>query len=142
MELLKKCTKCKVEKLADLKYFRKNKIVKSGLDSWCRDCANEYRNNRRKLHPPKEWGIPETELERFVEAKSSKECIICGLPAEVVDHDHTSKRIRGGLCHRCNMGLGLFRDDPELLEFAAMYLKGECACGECQTKWGGTLLSQ
>ena len=139
--MLKTCTKCKIEKLADLKYFRKNKLLKSGLDSWCRDCANEYRNNLRKLYPPKEWGIPESEVERFVEAKASEECIICGLPAEVVDHDHITKRIRGSLCHRCNMGLGHFRDDPELLEFAAMYLRGECACGECETKWGGILLN-
>ena len=137
--MLKTCTKCKIEKLADLKYFRKNKLLKSGLDSWCRDCANEYRNNLRKLHPPKEWGIPESELERFVEAKASEECIICELPAEVVDHDHVTKRIRGSLCHRCNMGLGHFRDNPELLELAAMYLRGECACGECEIKWGGTL---
>lgn len=137
--MLKTCTKCKIEKLADLKYFRKNKLLKSGLDSWCRDCANEYRNNLRKLYPPKEWGIPESEVERFVEAKSSEECIICGLPAEVVDHDHITKRIRGSLCHRCNMGLGHFRDNPELLELAAMYLRGECVCGECETKWGGNL---
>jgi len=137
MEVLKKCTKFKVEKLADSKHFRKNKNVKSGLDSWCRDCANEYRNNRRKVNPPKEWDIPESELKRFIEAKASKECIICGLPAEVVDHDHVSKRIRGSLCHRCNMGLGHFRDDPELLELAAMYLRGKCSCGECDIKWGG-----
>jgi hypothetical protein len=139
MEMLKTCTKCKIEKPSDLKYFRKNKNVKSGLDSWCRDCANEYRNNLRKLHPPKEWGIPESEIERFIEAKASEECIICGLPAEVVDHDHITKRIRGSLCQRCNMGLGHFRDDPELLELAAMYLRGKCACGECETKWGGTI---
>ena len=137
--MLKTCTKCKIEKPSDLKYFRKNKNVKSGLDSWCRDCANEYRNNLRKLHPPKEWGILESEIERFIEAKASEECIICGLPAEVVDHDHITKRIRGSLCQRCNMGLGHFRDDPELLELAAMYLRGKCACGECETKWGGTI---
>jgi hypothetical protein len=74
MEVLKKCTKCKIEKIADLKHFRKNKSIRSGLDSWCRDCANEYRSNLRKLNPPKEWGIPESELERFVEAKASEEC--------------------------------------------------------------------
>jgi hypothetical protein len=39
MEVLKTCTKCKIEKPSDLKYFRKNKNLKSGLDSWCRDCA-------------------------------------------------------------------------------------------------------
>ena len=139
MLIYKACTKCNIVKPQDIKYFRVNKRMTSGFDSWCRDCANEYRNNLRKLNPPKEWGIPESEIERFIEAKASKECIICGLPAEVVDHDHVTKRIRGSLCHRCNMGLGHFRDNPELLELAAMYLKGECACGECETKWGGNL---
>lgn len=142
MELLvKTCTKCGVIKPQDTSHFRVNKNMKSGLDSWCRDCAKEYRNNRRKIIPPKEWDIPESEVQRFIEAKISKECIICGLPAQVVDHDHVTKRIRGSLCHRCNMGLGHFRDDPELLELAAMYLRGECACGECEIKWGGTLLN-
>lgn len=142
MELLNQiCTKCKIEKPYDTKHFRVNKNKISGLDSWCRDCANEYRSARRKLIPPKEWGIPESEIQRFIEAKASEECIICGLPAEVVDHDHITKRIRGSLCHRCNMGLGHFRDNPELLELAAMYLRGECGCGECETKWGGKLLN-
>jgi len=123
----------------DSVHFRLNKNKKSGLDSWCRDCANEYRNNRRKTVPPKEWNIAEEELKRFVDAKQEKECVICGETAEVVDHDHATGRIRGALCQRCNMGLGHFRDNPLLLQQAALYLLGECACGECDVKWGGNI---
>jgi hypothetical protein len=133
----KACSKCKIVKPLDAIHFRVNKNKKSGLDSWCRDCANSYRNNRRKIIPPKDWNIKEEEIIRFVEAKQDEECVICGLPSEVVDHDHKTGRIRGALCHRCNMGLGHFKDDPELLEFAAMYLRGQCACGKCDAKWGG-----
>ena len=40
----------------------------------------------------------------------------------VVDHDHKTNKIRGMLCNRCNQGLGQFKDDPELLEYARIYL--------------------
>jgi hypothetical protein len=39
-----------------------------------------------------------------------------------VDHCHDSGAIRGLLCESCNIGLGKFRDDPELLEAALNYL--------------------
>lgn len=55
--------------------------------------------------------------------KSTFECTICGDNTElVVDHCHSTYKIRGMLCNRCNKGLGLFRDFPELLEFARIYL--------------------
>lgn len=40
-----------------------------------------------------------------------------------VDHCHTTKEVRGLLCHGCNVALGSFKDDVSLLEKAISYLR-------------------
>lgn len=40
-----------------------------------------------------------------------------------VDHDHSTKKVRGLLCNMCNQGLGYFRDNPKALIRAVEYLK-------------------
>jgi hypothetical protein len=41
-----------------------------------------------------------------------------------IDHSHNSKNIRGLLCKKCNTGIGMFKDNIQLLENAINYLKG------------------
>ena len=61
-------------------------------------------------------------------------CEICGKPETAIhdkgrlrllslDHDHKAKEFRGWLCHCCNVGLGNYKDNPELLRKAADYLE-------------------
>ena len=40
-----------------------------------------------------------------------------------VDHCHTTGNIRGLLCSRCNVGLGMFKDDVDMLRRAARYIE-------------------
>lgn len=42
-----------------------------------------------------------------------------------VDHCHVTGKVRGLLCRKCNTALGLFNDNENVIEKAALYLK-EC----------------
>lgn len=42
----------------------------------------------------------------------------------VVDHNHTTKEVRGLLCHNCNRGIGLLQEDTSVLKSAINYLEG------------------
>jgi hypothetical protein len=74
------------------------------------------------------FGISADEFDAFL-AEQGGGCAICGVVPERavslhLDHCHVTGRLRGILCLSCNQGIGKFRDDPELLERAARYLRG------------------
>lgn len=51
-------------------------------------------------------------------------CMICeAAKATSMDHCHITGRLRGLLCHNCNVGLGHFRDSPALLSRAIVYIE-------------------
>lgn len=77
------------------------------------------------------YGLSSAEIAGLIEAQGGA-CALCRLPlsdAFHVDHDHAccqgsktcGECIRGVLCRRCNIGLGQFNDDPDLLAAAAAY---------------------
>lgn len=93
---------------------------------WCTICAT----NNRLI---KTYGITLEEYNILRQVQNYK-CGICkcseednirnsGAQTLVIDHDHSTKRIRGLLCHRCNVGLGNFKDSITTLEFALNYLQ-------------------
>ena len=52
--------------------------------------------------------------------KSRTEGNICRM---AIDHCHTTNKVRGLLCHACNLGIGYFKDDASLLKKAISYLE-------------------
>ena len=87
-------------------------------------CWNAAAHTRRK--PASKPAISPIEFDRLLVAQQGL-CGICGEENRsghrlAVDHDHTTGRVRGLLCHRCNTAIGLLRDDPALLRAAIEYL--------------------
>jgi hypothetical protein len=81
----------------------------------------------------REFKVPVWEWIGLV-AKQGGVCAICRKPSDAVskngrtgsrlsiDHDHETGNIRGLLCRKCNLGLGNFGDDTDLLLAAVNYL--------------------
>ena len=72
----------------------------------------------------KRYGIDEAEYERRIEEQHGL-CAICEeVPHDyfAVDHCHDTGKVRGLLCRKCNVGIGMLKDDPKIVQRAAAYL--------------------
>ncbi len=93
------------------------------MRQYSKDNPQDPKRNRRWKWL-KRYGITPEEWDALFE-KQGKRCAICGTNAAWrwdTDHCHSTKRVRGILCHMCNMGLGAFRDSQNALLEAARYL--------------------
>lgn len=91
----------------------------------------ERQRERNKKLGSKRWpslGFTTEDYQRMLLAQK-RGCGICGKPAAYskdgrlhVDHDHTTGKVRGLLCDKCNLGIGIFQDNVGLLEGAIDYL--------------------
>lgn len=140
----KVCSHCK-QTLAAAAFCRSSQN-KSGLASWCKTCtASQHREAgygkkwresnpertreiQRKSKYMRNYGITVERYETML-AEQDERCAICrtGTPGRgriyfFVDHDHVTNEVRGLLCGDCNTGLGMFRDSPEALRSAILYL--------------------
>ncbi len=80
----------------------------------------------KRFWPGSTW---EEALEKYeqLHRRQKGACAICMEAKEVrqlsVDHSHKTGKVRGLLCGRCNRGLGMFEDNPDLLVIASDYLE-------------------
>lgn len=74
----------------------------------------------------KSFGIGYHQYRTMFEEQNGR-CYICGDSEHrrnlAVDHNHVTGAPRRLLCTHCNSGLGFFRDNPEILRRAAVYVE-------------------
>ncbi len=83
----------------------------------------------RKSHLKRKYNMTLEQYARMFDEQKEC-CAICGehytkVPHQqlMVDHCHTTGKVRQLLCDLCNTALGKFKDSPELLERAADYIR-------------------
>lgn len=133
------CKKCNQDKPKS-EFFKESKIAR-GYRHACKQCEaprfkayinkpgkKEMRNEtRRKWNRARSFNFPPELFDsRFAEQGNA--CAICsttvpnGKGQFHADHDHETNQPRGVLCHNCNIALGNFQDNPEILRAAIEYL--------------------
>ena len=123
--------------------FYVDKRAKGGLTRRCRThhARKSYESRQKKYDTPakryayarrqrlrKNYGLT---VEDYLEMSETQGgvCKICALPERSkfgllhVDHDHRTNVVRGLLCSQCNTAIGKFRDDPDLMRKAIIYLE-------------------
>lgn len=129
-----KCTKCAVERPeTDYHWHYRDKGIRRKHCKFCRadvekkrQQQDHYKVKRQNYCLQKHYGITKEEYDNRLE-KQNYSCFLCktkiGTKALAVDHCHTTGAVRDLLCSPCNQGLGLFRDNPQLLRDAADYIE-------------------
>lgn len=111
----------------------------------CRSCwssARRYTTEGKDKYLQKTYGISLEEATAVLSKQDGK-CPVCGNSIELfakmwmggaaVDHDHSTGKIRGILCHGCNVAIGLLKDNENALSNAQGYLSRAKSAGISST---------
>lgn len=117
----KKCNKEAHDIYVETNRKKLNKYVKIRYRKNGMESAREYGLQKR-------YGISIFDYEALLKEQNNR-CALCQKHSSEfsrrfdTDHCHDSQKIRGLLCVACNRGLGLLKDDPEVLKRAIAYLE-------------------
>jgi len=134
VEGTKYCKSCDTTKPIDDFYLRnKTSMVRH---STCKECDKKrVKENHdpvayRNAELQRRYGITQQDYEVMI-AEQNNQCAICNATEPggrhnsgyfVVDHCHTTGKVRKLLCHNCNTALGLVGDNTQILQSMIEYL--------------------
>ncbi len=126
------CRRCNQTLPLTPEFWHRNKNEPSGFSTFhCKDCRAQYDKDRRaaspgqnaRYQPKRKYKLSDSALDYLL----ANGCGICGSFTRKlhIDHDHETGKVRGALCGRCNIGLGIFGDNSAGLLVALAYLEGD-----------------
>ena len=117
------------ERVRKKQYYIKNK---EKLLAYSKEYRAKHIEEKKDYNLRRAFGIGLDDVQKMLELQKYK-CKICGGELELIfggrnkksphlDHDHLTGKVRGILCHSCNLVLGFAYDNSEILERAVEYL--------------------
>ncbi len=142
----KKCRGCNIKK--NIIDFYKGTGKEDHLCKPCRKIRDKAYRDKPDIKIKKAWrlvkkiyGISYEDYMKMFRSQNGA-CAICNNPKLLtkrrmhIDHDHTTGKVRGLLCHNCNLVLGHAKDSAKILMSAVVYLykQGTNGAGEQLTR--------
>ena len=113
---------------------------KTGRRRVCKQCCSgrakelrkenpeKYRDLERGWHLRGKFGLSKKDYEALIVSQNNC-CAICTKPfgedTPHVDHSHSTGKVRGLLCFKCNTAIGKLDDNVETLQRAIRYLSAD-----------------
>lgn len=129
---MKTCNTCLIEKTEEhfrRKYGRQCVPCRKARDkAYYEAHKEEYYRRERNINLRYEYGMTMDDYDRMMKEQNNR-CAICRVHVSkvkqtfCVDHSHVNNKVRGLLCHSCNVALGLLKDNPKVVHRAWLYLE-------------------
>lgn len=111
-------------------YYQKNKpLLTEKSRSYYQANKSAIQKRTKEWHIARTYGISLKKFRKMLKNQGNK-CAICRSPVPDnpkrrwhVDHNHKTGKIRGILCHNCNVALGHFKENKKVMKRAIKYLE-------------------
>lgn len=121
------CDRC-FKYLETEKMFENNRLKKGDVITKrpsCRDCRKIKNGLNVSSNDRKQWELLKPKIGELFVCPICKKKSIGGISKHVLDHNHSTGKVRGYLCESCNTGIGRFDDDVKIIENAIEWLKNQ-----------------
>jgi hypothetical protein len=123
----KECGKAKVRALYASKPEMRKRVSEKSTQ-WANDNPEQHKRHARTVHLRRDYGMNGLDYDNLLTAQGGK-CALCGVESVgrygkdakwkagrwMIDHCHRTGRVRGLLCHKCNVRLGAYEGLMELV---------------------------